>query len=83
MTVGDKLKFKKFNWVITRKIKHHSGSVEYKYRVYRKYFRGMVPLSNTRCEYTIFPWRWNFLKKELEKNPNFMYNMTLWSNHPR
>ncbi len=83
MNVGDQLKFKKFNWTLTRKIEHISGVVEYKYRVHRKYFKGWIPLSNTKCTYTIFEWRWNFLKRELRKDPNYQYTMSLWSNRKR
>lgn len=83
MRVGDKLKFKKFNWVIIKKIKHHSGVVEFKYRVYRKYLKNLISLSNTDSCYPISQWRWNFLKNKLSKNPNYHYNMSLWSNNSR
>jgi hypothetical protein len=88
MKIGDKLKFKKFDWVLTRKINHISGVTEWKYRVYRKYFRlgrlYLIPLSNTKLDYTIFDWRWNFLKKKLKENPSHHYNMTYnWCNRPR
>jgi len=83
MKIGDKLRFKKFNWVITEKKIHHSGVVEYRYRVYRKYLKGLIPLTNTKCHYSIQEWRWNFLKKMLKENPDYNYNMSLWSNHPR
>jgi len=83
MKIGDKLKFKKFNWVITEKKIHPSGAIEYRYRVYRKYLKGLIPLTNTKCDYFIQEWRWNFLKKMLKENPDYHYNMSLWSNHPR
>lgn len=85
--VGDRLKFKKFDWVIVKILKHASGVIEYRYRVYRKYVpvRGKyyVCLSNTEQTYTIFAHRWLFMKEQLEKNPNFHYTMTLWSNRMR
>lgn len=83
MKVGDKLKFKKFDWVITKKIDHWSGYTEYRYRVYRRYFKGWVPLSNTKYDYVIHDWRWKFLKKMLKENPNYHYTMSLWSNCSR
>lgn len=79
MKIGDILKFKKFNWIIVRRIEHISGHIEYKYRVYRKYFKGWIPLSNTECSYSISEWRWKFLKKQLQENPDYHYNMHLWS----
>ena len=81
--IGDKLRFKKFNWVITKLIKHPSGVVEYRYRVYRKYFGALIPLTNTKCNYFIYAWRWEFLKERLKENKNYNYNMSLWSNAPR
>jgi len=81
--VGDKLIFKKFNWVITRKIEHISGVTEYFYRVQRKYFKGFVPLYYTKQDYPIFDWRWNFLKKELNKNPEYHYTMHNWANNKK
>lgn len=82
--VGDRLDFKKFRWTITEATKNwRTGGMDYKYRVHRKYFNAWVPLSNTKCTYTIMGWRWNFLKQQLKKQPNYNYNMSLWSNSPK
>lgn len=83
MKVGDTLYFKKFKWVITEKhLSPYTHEAYYKYRVYRKYFKA-VHLTNTKVSYIIRPWRWNFLKNQLKKNPEYHYNMSLWSNLPR
>lgn len=83
MKIGDTLKFKKFKWTIVDKYKDFpSGVICYKYRVHRKYFK-LVHLTNTKCNYHIQSWRWNFLKEQLEKDKNYHYNMSLWSNYPR
>ncbi len=55
----------------------------YEYRVYRRYFRALIPLSNTDCVYSVMDWRWNFLKQQLQENPNYHYNQSLWSNAKR
>ncbi len=87
MKIGDKLKFKKFNWTIVDKFQNQYGNIEYHYRVHRKYLNLMdkylIPLSNTECIYPIQQWRWNFLKEQLQKNPNYHYNQHLWSNQSR
>jgi hypothetical protein len=83
MKKGDKIKFKKFEWEIIGKKKYLSGNVSYQYRVIRKYYGGLLKLSNTKKTYEIKSWRWNFLKKQLEKNPHYHYNMSLWSNNQR
>lgn len=83
MKVGDTLHFKKFKWVITEKnISPYTQEAYYKYRVYRKYLK-VAHLSNTKSSYIIRPWRWNFLKKQLQRNPEYHYNMSLWSNIKR
>ena len=82
--VGDRLRFKKFDWVITEQRRSKCGVLYYKYRVYRKYFfNHRIPLAYTEQSYDIFPWRWNFLKDQLEKNPGYHYTMSKWSNQPR
>lgn len=86
--VGDSLNFKKFRWTITEVCRSYPYGVEfYKYRVHRKYFefadKYWVPLSNTKCTYTVLPWRWHFLERQLKKDSNYHYNMSLWSNAPR
>lgn len=54
MKVGDKLKFKKFNWVLTSVEKSSwTGEKFYRYRVQRKYFKGIVPLYYTKQDYTV------------------------------
>lgn len=74
-----KLKFKKFDWVVVEKGISLAGVPFYKYRVYRKYFKRTVPLSNTDKSYFILKTRWDHLEKRLKQNPNFHYNMELWS----
>lgn len=82
MKIGDKLNFKKFQWIIVSKKKTIFGGTIYKYRVIRKYYKFMK-LSYTNQSYTVCPGRWNFLKKMLGQNKNYNYNMSLWSNQPR
>lgn len=82
MKVGERLQFKKFDWVLVSKKKHYPFSEpEYRYRVYRKYLRlgkkYLIPMTNTKCNYTIYPWRWNFIKRQLAKNPEYHYTMHL------
>jgi hypothetical protein len=81
--VGDKLRFKKFDWVITEVRKSPQGVVYYRYSVRRRYFGRKIALKYTDKTYDVFPWRWQFLKEQLNKNPNYHYNMHLWSGHPR
>lgn len=84
MKVGDKLKFKRFNWVITSVERNHfSRRQEARYRVQRKYFKNIISLYYTKQDYPIMSWRWNFIKKQLKENPNYHYNMHLWSNQKR
>lgn len=82
--IGDRLKFKKFDWVIVAKKRSSAGVVFYKYRVYRKYFfNHRIPLAYTEQSYDVFPERWLFLKKKLAENPDYHYTMSLWSNRER
>ena len=74
MKKGDVLKFKKVKWVIVDKKISFAGVIFYKYKVYRKYFK--IWLNNTECTYTIFPSRWNHLKKELKVNKNYHYTQS-------
>lgn len=84
MKVGEKLKFKKFNWVIVSVEKSPwTGEEIAKYRVQRKYFKSTLPLYYTELSYPIMAWRWNFLKQQLKKDKNYHYNMHLWSNCKR
>lgn len=84
MRVGEKLKFKKFNWVITSiEISPWTGEKSARYRVQRKYFNRLLPLYYTKQDYPIMSWRWNFLKEQLRKDKNYHYNMSLWSNAKR
>jgi hypothetical protein len=62
--------------------KYYQGRRYFRYRVYRKYFK-TFHLTNTTQKYDIFPWRWNFLKSKLKENPDYHYNMSLWSNCER
>lgn len=82
--IGDRLKFKKFDWVIVDERRATAGFKYYRYRVERKYFFGnSIPLKYTDQSYNIFADRWLFLKKQLKKNPNYHYTMHLWSNRER
>jgi len=67
-----KLDFYKFQWRIIKEKKYPSGTEYFVYRVYRKYFRRLIPLSNTRSSYLISFNRWNLFKKKLAKNPRFL-----------
>lgn len=81
MKVGDQIKFKKIRWTLVERRESMAGVVYYRYRVHRKYFRCW--LSNTKTIYEIRPWRWNFLKRMVDKDPNYTPQMSLWSNCPR
>lgn len=81
MKVGDTIKFKKFKWVIVKVRISPAGVLYAMYRVYRKYYG--VYVTNTHCNYSIFPSRWNFLKSKLKQNPDYHYTMSLWSNAKR
>jgi hypothetical protein len=85
MEVGDKLEFKKFYWEISSKKRNPRcpSEYEYKYRVIRKYFNGLLKLKYSKCTYPITKSRWEFLKKKLKENPDYHYTMSLWSNQNR
>ena len=83
MKVGDKLHFKKFTWVTVSIKEGIFGQLEIKYKVRRKYFKGILSLSYTRCTYSISQIRWDFLKEQLQLNPNYHYTQSFWSNHKR
>lgn len=82
MNIGDKLHFKKFYWELVKKKPTICGGAIYKYKVVRKYYK-FINISYTKQTYEVLPWRWNFLKKELQKNPDYHYTMSLWSNCKR
>ena len=79
--VGDTLKFAKFKWVVVSVKRSECGLLYAMYRVFRKYGRKYV--TNTQAQYPIFPYRWDFLKLKLARNPNYHYTMSLWSNAER
>ena len=78
MKIKDELQFKKVRWVLVEKRISIAGVVYFKYKVYRKYkVKGKFKwLNNTRCIYTIFPERWNNLKKSLKENSSFYYTQS-------
>lgn len=77
--IGQKLRFKKFDWVIVREKTFFSGYRQYFYKVYRKYPKIRKPLSNTDCCYPVADYRWSFLERQLKKDKNYHYTMHLWS----
>jgi len=80
----EKISFRKYNWVVvTKKRIMPCNEIYYKYRVYRKYFKQLIPLSNTKCSYEVSQERWNYLKRKVKYNPNFIPQMELWSGQPR
>jgi hypothetical protein len=83
MKIGDRLNFKKFYWEITSSKKTIYGMKEYKYKVVRKYFKGLLKLKHSNKTYTIWKERWLFLEKKLKENPDYHYSMSLWSNYSR
>lgn len=75
--IGDKLNFRKFYWKIVRyEVSPWTRETFYRYRVYRKYFRRMIPLSYTKQDYFISKGKWEYYLSKLAKNPTYHYNTT-------
>lgn len=85
--VGDKIHFRKFTWEITRVKGNRYLGIDYWYRVWRRYLRigeqYFVPLSNTDQDYLVRKDRWEFLKRRVREDPDFLPQMSLWSNYER
>lgn len=77
------LNFKKYKWVKTsQRVVFPCNEVWYKYRVYRKYFRNWIPLSNTKCSYDISKQRWEYIKSKLKNDPTFIPQKENWAGRP-
>ena len=77
--IGDKLVFRNFHWEVTNLKEYFSGYKTLKYKVKRKYFKGLLNLSNTKCTYEMGRDKWNNYKLELKRDKNFHYTELFWS----